>query len=115
MTLEPLLWLHCSISGRCVLEYIIGTQSWGAVVTGWSSRGLTLEPLFWLQCSISGKCLLEHIVLSGNEPCGLGGLLDGVLEGADEVGVRELDDLHLVLLLHVPEVLVRLPTHQPRF
>jgi len=27
MTLEPLLWLHCSISGRCLLEYIIGTQS----------------------------------------------------------------------------------------
>jgi len=26
MTLEPLLWLHCSISGRCLLEYIIGTQ-----------------------------------------------------------------------------------------
>ena len=25
MTLEPLLWLHCSISGRCPLEYIIGT------------------------------------------------------------------------------------------
>jgi len=24
--LEPLLWLHCSISGRCLLEYIIGTQ-----------------------------------------------------------------------------------------
>jgi len=27
MTLEPLLWLHCSISGRCLLEYIIGTKS----------------------------------------------------------------------------------------
>ena len=26
MTLEPLLWLHCSISGRFLLEYIIGTQ-----------------------------------------------------------------------------------------
>ena len=27
MTFEPLLWLHCPISGRCLLEYIIGTQS----------------------------------------------------------------------------------------
>ena len=27
MTLEPLLWLHCSVSGRYILEYIIGTQS----------------------------------------------------------------------------------------
>ena len=26
MTLEPLLWLHCSTSGRCLSEYIIGTQ-----------------------------------------------------------------------------------------
>jgi len=26
MTLAPLLWLHCSISGKCFLEYIIGTQ-----------------------------------------------------------------------------------------
>ena len=26
MTLEPLLSLHCSTSGRCLLEYIIGTQ-----------------------------------------------------------------------------------------
>ena len=29
MTLEPLLWIHCSRSGRCLLEYIIGTQSPG--------------------------------------------------------------------------------------
>jgi len=28
MTLEPLFWLHCSVSGRCLLEYIIGTQSY---------------------------------------------------------------------------------------
>jgi len=27
MTLEPLLWLHCSIPGRCLLAYIIGNQS----------------------------------------------------------------------------------------
>jgi len=27
MTLESLLWFHCSISGRCLLEYSIGTQS----------------------------------------------------------------------------------------
>ena len=26
MTLEPLLWFHCSISGRCLLEYIIESQ-----------------------------------------------------------------------------------------
>ena len=26
MTLEPLLWLPCSISGKHFLEYIIGTQ-----------------------------------------------------------------------------------------
>ena len=31
MTLEPLLWLHCSISGRCLLEYIIGNQAVGHV------------------------------------------------------------------------------------
>jgi len=33
MTLEPLLWLHCSISGRCLLECMIGTQSCGTPLT----------------------------------------------------------------------------------
>mmetsp|Transcript_11094 Transcript_11094/g.26010 ORF Transcript_11094/g.26010 Transcript_11094/m.26010 type:complete len:516 (+) Transcript_11094:417-1964(+) len=47
--------------------------------------------------------LLQHVLQQHGRP-----ELDGVFEGADKVGVGELDDLHLVLLLHVPEVLVRL-------
>ena len=39
MTLEPLLWLHYSISGSCLLEYIIGTQSL-AWLQGWRSANL---------------------------------------------------------------------------
>ena len=39
--MELLLWLHCSISGRYLLEYIIGTQ-WGGRVQGvggwWKGR-----------------------------------------------------------------------------
>ena len=53
MTLEPLLWLHCSISCRYLLEYIIGIQY---VCVSISARDLcrrrlgiqhTLEPLAW--------------------------------------------------------------------
>ena len=29
MTLEPLLWLYCYISGICFVEYMIGTQEGG--------------------------------------------------------------------------------------
>ena len=32
--LEPLLWLPCYTSGRCLLEYIIGTQCWGSWFRG---------------------------------------------------------------------------------
>jgi len=35
--LEPLLWLHCSISGRCLLDYMIGTEWLWAL--WWQGRG----------------------------------------------------------------------------
>jgi len=30
MTLEPLLWLHCSISGRCGTQSLSAGGAWGA-------------------------------------------------------------------------------------
>ena len=47
MTLEPLLWFHCPISGRFLLAYIIGTQSYGLTSVQARNLGPTALWLAW--------------------------------------------------------------------
>jgi len=66
MTLEPRLWLHCSISGRCLLEYIIGTQSqwlWRVGTGMWERRWWRVDSGMGEKVVVKAHRLLYHSTL----------------------------------------------------
>ena len=83
MTLEPLLWLHCSIPGRCLLEYITGTQCVGVFMLGWVEGLATAPPHLRIPHVHHHTSSLPAFSLEGLVTCCLS--LEGGYAGASPV------------------------------
>jgi len=64
MTLEPLLWLHWSIPGRCLLEYIIGAQAVG----NWAGSAPGIDGMIYSGLLGSERVPREQKMLKGHLP-----------------------------------------------